>query len=58
MPTPGAVFAAATKKAGHLTVPGQSVKRLSGSRYLNSFDLSTRSLCARLKQVQLLVVLS
>ena len=29
-----------------------------GAAYLNSFDLSTRSTCARLKQVQVLVSLS
>jgi hypothetical protein len=45
------------KKSGHREAPGLYVTLLFGC-YLNSLDLSTRSVWARLKQVHFLVSLS
>jgi len=51
-----------SEKSGQLALPGLffqlNCSGLKIGNYLNSFDLSTKSTCARLKQVHLPVSLS
>jgi hypothetical protein len=60
--TPFSLRIPRNKKSGYREVPGlQSLGRISypspGNTYLNSLDLSTRSVWARLKQVHVLLSL-